>query len=197
MKKVLFFTSIALICVSCVSSLYSVTTNTKDIVFKKELIGSWKDVNGGSQYFVDSVNTPNGKNYKVVIVDYDQNNKPTDTSNFLVMLVNIRGHYFLDCLPDTGAAAYTRLGDLTRSAILPCHYIIKLYSIRGDYISLSAIDKDALSLLLKNKKIDIKHEDIDKDDILLTEQPAILQKKLSELENFPALYKRDSLVRVR
>ena len=54
-----------------------------------------------------------------------------------------------------------------------------------------------ISLLLKNKKINIKHENISKDDILLTEKSAMLQQKLLELEHFPTIYKRDSLIRIK
>ena len=62
---------------------------------------------------------------------------------------------------------------------------------------MSAIDKDALSFLLKNKKINMKHEDVTKDDILVTEKSPMLQQKLLELEHFTTVYKKDSLIRIK
>ncbi len=193
MKKYCGYIILSLLFISCVRSLYPVTENAKDIVFKKELLGHWKDANDNSEYIVDSVSTSLGKNYKVMLLDHNSDNKTIDTSNFLVMLVNLKSHYFLDCMADTSQPSYSHFGDF----LLPCHFIIKVYSIGKNSISLSGIDKDALSLLLKNKKISMKHEDINKDDILITEEPVMLQQKLIELEHFPQVYKKDSLVRVK
>ena len=195
-KNGVFILILSLTLLSCVSSLYPVTENSNDIVFKKEIIGRWKDVNGTSEYLVDSITNELGEIYKVIILDHDTNRNITDTSNFLVTMVNIKGGFFLDCMPDT-SFAYSHFSDLTRSFILPCHFIIKIYSIGTDYIALSAIDKDALSGLLDNKKITIKHENINKDDVLLTDKPAMLQEKLNELDHFTSVYKKDSLVRVK
>ena len=84
-----------------------------------------------------------------------------------------------------------------RSLLLTLHLIIKVYNIQKDYFTMSVINNDALSLLLKNKKIIIKHENINKNEILLTEKPAMLQQRLIELERFPSVYKKDSLIRVK
>ncbi len=96
-------------------------------------------------------------------------------------------------MPDSSQAGYGLSGDLR----LPCHFIIKVFSIEKNSIKLSAIDKDALGLLFSNKKITIKHETLNSDDILLTEKPIMLQQKLSELEHFPSVYKKDSLIRIK
>ena len=196
-KEFLLISIMILLLFSCVKSLYPLTDNIKDITFKKELLGHWKDAKDNTEYIVDSVNTEYGKNYKVIILDHSSDNKKIDTSYFLVILANIKGHYFLDCRPDTSQAAYSNTGSWSKILLLPCHFIIKVYTIGKNSITMSAIDKDALSLLLKNKKINIKHENISKDDILLTEKPAMLQQKLLELEHFPTIYKRDSLIRIK
>lgn len=187
----------SLMFISCVSSLYPVTENSKDIIFKRELVGTWKDLNGNDKYIVDTTGTGYEKKYKVMILDYDNADNVKDTTDFLVMLVNIKGHYFFDCMPDTSTFAFSNLSDLTKAVTIPCHFIIKVYSIDANYISLSAIDKDALSILLKNKKIIMKHEEVTKDDILITEKPGTLQQKLLEMEHFPSIYKKDSLVKMK
>lgn len=182
--------------ISCVRSLYPITENEKDVVFKKELVGHWKNAKDNTEYIVSS--TINGsKNYKVMVLDHSSDKKGVDTSNFLVMLVSIKGHYFLDCTPDTSESVYSKISEQERSLLLPAHLIIKVYTIQKDYFTMSAIDNDALSLLLKNRKIIIKHEEINKNEILLIEKPPMLQQKLIELEKFSSVYKKDSLIRIK
>jgi hypothetical protein len=197
MKKEFLISIMILLLFSCVRSLYPITDNIKDIVFKKELLGHWKEAKENTEYIVESASPEQNKNYKVIVLDHNSNSKKTDTSNFLVMLANIKGHYFLDCMPDTSQSEYLHIGEQSRLLLSPTHLIIKVYTIGKNSITMSAIDKDALSLLLKNKKMKIKHENISKDDILLTEKPEMLQQKLLELEHFPTIYKRDTLVRVK
>ncbi len=195
MKNLFRLTCLACLLVSCVSSLYPLTENAKDIVFKHELIGRWKDVNGSAVYVVDTFNSDGSKIYKVMVLDYGNDKQVKDTSNFLVMLVNIKGHYFFDCMPDTSLSSFSKMSDVIRQITIPCHYIIKVYSIDAGYIGLSAMDKDELALLLQNKKLSMKHEEITKDNILITEKPDILKQKLMDLEN-SSVYKKDSLVKV-
>jgi hypothetical protein len=198
MKKEILLACVAsLIIASCVKSLYPLTENTKDIVFKKELLGRWKDPKENTEYFIDSVTTTEGIKYKVMVVERKADNARPDTNNFVVMLVNIQAHYFLDCVADINQPSYSDIGEQNMSLLLPAHFILKVYGIGQDYLSMSSIDKDALSLLLQNKKIAIRHEDLSKDDILLTEKPATLQEKLLELEKFTGVYKKDSLVRMK
>jgi len=198
MKKEILLACVAsLIIASCVKSLYPLTENTKDIVFKKELLGRWKDPKENTEYFIDSVTTTEGIKYKVMVVERKADNARPDTNNFVVMLVNIQGHYFLDCIADINQPSYSDIGEQNMSLLLPAHFILKVYGIGQDYLSMSSIDKDALSLLLQNKKIAIRHEDLSKDDILLTEKPATLQEKLMELEKFPGVFKKDSLIRMK
>lgn len=183
---------------SCVRSLYPITENRKDVVFKKELLGHWKDVKENTEYIVDSTITINGiKGYKVIVLDHSPDKKGVDTSNFLVTLVNLKGHYFLDCSADTSETVYSKISEQELSLLLSVHLIIKVYTIQKDYFTMSVIDNDALSLLLKSRKIIMKHEAVNKNEILLTEKPARLQQKLIELEKFSSVYKKDSLIRVK
>lgn len=187
---------ITLIGFSCVTSLYPLTDNVKDIVFKDELLGHWKHPKENTEYFIDSITTSKGLTYRVMLIQHESNAKP-DTSNFTMLLVNIKGKYFLDCTPDITHPAFSDIGEQSKSLLLPTHFIIKVYAIEKEYFSMSAIDKDALVILLQNKNIMIRHEDINKDDILFTEKPEMLQKKLLELEKFSTVYKRDSLIRIK
>ncbi|MEO6869998.1 MAG: hypothetical protein ABI168_10155 [Ginsengibacter sp.] len=196
MKNKLFFISLIVISLSsCVTSLYPITENEKDIVFKSEFLGHWKDSDGNSEYVVNPAGDTSGKYYKVMTLDYHSDR--TDTSNFLVALVNLNDHYFLDCVPDTSQNIYSSSNNASRGFLIPSHLIIKVFSFSNNSINLSAIDNDKLMSLLKSKKIRIRHEDIDSDNILLSEKPVVLQQKLLQLEDFPLVYKRDSIIRVK
>ncbi len=99
MKNVSLVNSILvmLLLMSCVRSLYPLTENRNDIIYKKELLGVWKELKDGSEYIVDSNITAYGKNYKVTVLDHKSNTEKVDTGKFLAMLVNIKGHYFFGC----------------------------------------------------------------------------------------------------
>ena len=160
-------------------------------------MGKWRDPKGNAEYIVDTLSKTTGKKYKVLLIDHSGDNKSADTSNYLMILVNLKGHYFLDCMPDTSGAVYSKIGNLDRALLLPNHFFIKVYSIDKNLITMSAIDKDALSHLLKTGKIRMKHENLEGDDILLTDKPEVLQENLIELEKFPLVYKKDTLIRVK
>jgi len=61
---------------------------------------------------------------------------------------------------------------------------------------MSAIDPHELLLLLKNKKVIMKHEKIENEKILLMEKPEILQQKILALEHYPTVYNKDTLTRI-
>ena len=186
----------SLVFVSCVMSLYPLTENEKDIVFKKELLGRWKETNDHNEYIVDT-GASGYKSYRVTLIGKAIEPKRTvDTSYFLVMLVHLKDHYYLDCMPDTSQLAYSRIGDWNKSLLFPCHFIIRLYSFEK-YFIMSALDPHELLLLLKNKKVIMKHERIENEKILLMEKPEILQQKILGLEYYPTVYNKDTLTRIQ
>ncbi len=187
---------------SCVRSLYPITEDEKEMIFKKELLGHWKD-NEGVEYFIDTLKGPGVKVYRAGVIDTSNNSKSpdkdfSDTSYFLAVLVNIKGKFFLDCTAEMEQLAVKKMGESAAYSLLPTHSIIRVYSMEQNLIEIASIDKDAFSSLIKQKRINIRHELINKDDILLTEKSKILQQKLMELEKFPSVYKvRNRLTRIR
>lgn len=194
MKNYIFSSLILLLFSSCIESLYPISTNNNDIVFKSELLGHWKEADGNGEYIVDRPGDAIGNYYKVMTLD--PHSDRIDTGYFIVTLINIKGYYFLDCIADTSRTSYVSLKNASREFLIPSHLIIKFFSFTNNSITLSPIEKDALLDLLKSK-IQIRHEDIDSDHILLTEKPVMLQQKLLNLEAYPLIYKRDSLIRVK
>jgi len=186
---------------SCVRSLYPITEDEKQIVFNKELLGHWKD-DDGNNYFVDSSTVSGIMTYHIQAAEaekkMDQSNKDvSDTSYFLASLVNINGKLFLDCVPDMEQLAVKKVSESTMGSLLATHFLIRVFSIEQNSVEVAAIDEETLSTLIKQNKINIHHEQIDKDDILLSEKSKMLQQKLVELEKFPSVYKeRNRLIRI-
>lgn len=206
MKKILtqyiLLTALLIILLtSCVRSLYPITEDENEMIFKKELLGHWIDKDG-VRYLVDSLKAPGPQIYRVEIIDPDNNSKSfgqdgSDTSYFMAVLVDIKGKFFLDCSADMEQFANKRISETTLSSLIPSHTFIRVFSIEQNSIEIASIDHDELSTLINQKKITILHESINKDDILLTEKPKLMEQKLIELEKFPSVYKeRNRLTRI-
>jgi hypothetical protein len=202
MRKMIIPLLVITIFSSCISSLYPITEDEKEMIFKKELIGHWKD-NEGVQYFIDT----SRPGYGIEIIDRNDVPGSTDdhyfdTSYFFAILVNIKGIFFLDCTPNLNQQevklAFKKMGESTAHSLLPTHNILKVFSIEQDSIECSFIDKENFSRLLEEKKINARYETINSGDILLTEKSKVLQQKLIELEKFPSVYKeKNYLTRIR
>jgi hypothetical protein len=175
-----------------VQSLYPLTENKNQIVFKPELLGQWKE-NDGTEYLV---NNSNDRIYRVAIVDHRRSdNSSSDTSHFLMTLVSINGKYFLDCMPDTTQPLFQRSGGEVLNFTFPVHCILKLKSVSKTSVEIASIDNGEVEKLIQQKKFSINYESVDKDRNLLVEKPEKLQQKLAELEKFPSAYGKDILQR--
>ena len=81
---------------SCVSSLYPISENENDFVFKEALLGVWGERDGGTRYIVQKAGI---KNYNITVIDkIGPEAKKNDTSYFLGTLVRLSNQYFLDCI---------------------------------------------------------------------------------------------------
>jgi len=184
---------------SCVRSLYPLTENENEMIFKKELLGHWKD-NDSTHYIVDTLTGKNGKVYTLTLIESKKNREPSrfsDTSYFLASLVNIKGKLFMDCIADMKKFENKGLGETAVNSVMALHYVVGLAAIGPDSIQVTLIDEDKLSSLLKQKKLNIRQEQPDEDDILLTERPTALQKKLIEMQKIPSLFSDETLLRVK
>jgi len=162
------------------------------MIFKEELLGKWKDKDG-PEYLIDTLKGQNGKVYSIIeIMDKNKtlgsSEKFSDTSYFNGMLVNIKGNYFMDCSAVMEQTQAKKWGESAAQSLLRTHFFIQISNIQQNSIELSALDPDKLSMLLKQKKINIRHEVINKEEILLTEKSKMLQQKLMELEKFSSAY---------
>jgi hypothetical protein len=175
----LLFTAITLI--SCVSSLYPISDNENDFLFREELLGHWAVKDMQTEFILQKAGN---KKYNVTVID--KKNKKTDgkdilysdSSHFSGFLIQLKSQYFFDCTPDTELPQFDCIGEETKSALLPVHLIYKIGSISKDQLSIAGINIDSLRKFIGKNRNMIRHENPDKDHILLTADPAGLQKKI-------------------
>ncbi len=166
MKKIIILLLMATILNSCVRSLYPLTENEKEMIFKKELLGKWEnkyknrlEYKDGVEYLIDTLEGKNGKVYSIKEIIKKNTSKSGDTCNFsdtsyfTGMLVNIKGNYVMDCSADMEAMQENRLGESAAMALLRTHFFIKISNIEQNSIKLSALDPDKLSMLSKQKRL--------------------------------------------
>jgi hypothetical protein len=199
MKKFIpFIIFIPLIFTSCVRSLYPITENENELIFKKELLGRWQDKDS-SQYIVDTAIGKNGKIYTITIIDAKKGKDAggfSDTSYFIASLAQIKDRFFLDCVVDMRAFENKNIGESAAGALLQTHFVIPVM-FRQNSIEVSPIDEGKLSSLLTQSKFKLRHELIDKDNLLITEKPLALQEKLREMEKFPGVFDTSILFRAK
>jgi hypothetical protein len=182
MKRIHFTCSFLLSVIvisSCVSSLYPISDNENDLIFREELLGHWADKDMKTQIIMTKADQ---KKYKVTVID--KKNKETggknilfsDTSYFSGFLVQLNSQYFFDCTTDTGHPQFDCLGEETRSGLLPLHFIYKIKITGKDELSVSGMDIDSMKKLIAGNRNKVKHENINEDHVLLTADAAGLQK---------------------
>ena len=189
-KSIVFIIMISLIFTSCVTSLHPITENQADLVFKKDLLGTWVDKDS-ARYIIEEAKERGDKFYQATVIDPKKSSETgnfSDTSYFIVSLANVKGKLFLDCAADMKKFEIKHLGGAAVSSVIPTHFIIPVVSIGQNAIELSPFDHDNLLALLQGGKFHMKSELVNKDDILFTEKPKNLQQKLMELEKFPAVF---------
>jgi len=189
-KSIVFIIMISLIFTSCVTSLHPITENQAELVFKKDLLGTWVDKDS-ARYIIEEAKESGDKFYQATVIDPKKSSETgnfSDTSYFIVCLANVKGKLFLDCAADMKKFEIKHLGGAAVSSVIPTHFIIPIVSIGQNAIELSPFDHDNLLALLQGGKFHMKSELVNKDDILFTEKPRNLQQKLMELEKFPAVF---------
>jgi hypothetical protein len=85
-----------------VTSLHPITENQADLVFKKDLLGTWVDKDS-ARYIIEEAKERGDKFYQATVIDPKKSSETgnfSDTSYFIVSLANVKGKLFLDCAAD-------------------------------------------------------------------------------------------------
>ena len=204
MKKKFFLLSLtaAILSSSCnvVNTLYPLSENKKDFLFKKELIGKWKEIKDSSVYYqVDTVAGENKKLYLATIVSADEENKSVmDTTYFNARLIQLGNSYFIDCQFEI-EKNFLQRKDGYSQWLIARHFILRVSFDGNDKIEISYPASDELVKLINEKKIRLTYYTVGKDDYLILDKPAALRAALQESEKYSSLlYKnKDVLVKLK
>lgn len=161
MKNILksfVFLGIALALTACAPSLHPFFTD-KDVVFNEALLGTWIDDSGGTCKFTKS----GDDHYEFLVID----EKP---ARFEARLIELGGATFLDLYPKP-------LGEeveLYPANVVPAHSLARV-TIDKDSISIALMDGDWLKRLSDQNRLDLKHERVNGEMIVLTASTRELQ----------------------
>jgi len=156
----------------CIPSIHPLYTE-EDIVFKTELLGSWKD---GDSKWVFAQRGENGYLLKY----YEKENYFMDTttfSDFEVTLLKLGKNYYLDFYP--GDNDQLDFSSLLISTLLPVHIFAKVDFV-DEGVEISFFDRDWLEELLEENRIRIAHEK--------TPEYFVLTASTDELQKFVIKY---------
>ena len=191
MKKqlLILLVSTVILCCSCnvIGSLYPVSSNEKDLIFKKELIGRWGENENSSEYYtVDTASGQNGKVYKIKSY-FKKGENNTDTIRFEANLVLVSGWYFLDCRIDL-ENEFKNPDKSLEEFLISRHFIFRLEFRGTDQFEIVTPDGDEMIKLIDQKKIIANYAKLKKDDYLILDKPTILQKAIADSKKYPLLY---------
>ncbi|MGB5008328.1 MAG: hypothetical protein WBO39_15430 [Ferruginibacter sp.] len=188
MKKIYFaylFLLTAIVissCVSsCVSSLYPISDNECDFIYREEILDHWANKDMVTQVILHKADH---KKYKVTVIDKKTSeaggNKVSfyDTSYFSGFLIQLNNRYYFDGTPDTDHPQFRSLGEETRTALLPIHFIFNIQIIDNNRLSVAGMDIDVMKKYMEDNSNRVKHEKPGKDHIMLTADATTLQKNI-------------------
>jgi hypothetical protein len=204
MKKIngFIFLCILIVFSSCkiCSTVHPLSENENDLIFKRELLGAWEvDGDKNNECLIDTAVGSGGKSYHIRLKQPSFPEGAPDTSWYEASLVSIGGIYFFDCIADIGREICSgRKEKYSTDLLLNRRFIFKVITVEDNSFTIAAPGIDEVLKLQKQKKISLRYETLGEDDYLFLYKPDILQKKLMELEKYPAVYKdRVSFIRKR
>lgn len=160
-----------LLLASCVQSLHPLYTE-KDLIFDPVLVGTWESEGGNLWIFHKS----GEKSYELV---YQEKETPAKFQAHLVKL----GHYrFLDLYP----MSLDLKNDLQQAHILYTHTFFRVW-LEQDTLRLAILEHDWLKKMVDKKKVNIKHEVVDR-RIVLTAATKDLQKFIVKYADDPEAF---------
>jgi hypothetical protein len=193
------FLVILLIC-SCtrISFVHPVSEKKQIVVFKNELLGVWGQKEDSSlRIVIDSMLNYDSLPVYSIRITGDMETNFGDTSYLNGMLVNCNRKLFLELSSNLDSGYAQMLGTYNAVMIIPTFYYVRIFSVTADSLSTGQIDGEIFIHLLNAKKINFRHEFIQKDDVLILDNAESLRKKLSGLDMFPQVYEKVTYHRIQ
>lgn len=198
-KTSLFILTAALFLSSCktLSSLYPLTENEKDFLFKKELLGKWGEAKDSTGYcIIDTVAGSGGKLYRAELTDREKDNSIL-TKWFLFRLVEINHSYYLDVQFDLKKVIPLKEEEYN-DLVIAKHFFTMVSFIGADKLELSGPDPDEFKKLMDQKKVQLTYTALSEDDYLILNTSKQLRMGLDDSKKYSQVYKhKDILVRLK
>ena len=199
MKKTYFsflLIAAAIITSSCVNSLYPISDNENDFIFREELLGKWADKDMLPRMIIEKAAR---KKYAVTIIDKTKNtngnNIPVlDTSYFLCFMIELNGQQYVDCSVDINQPKYVRIAKDASSALAPLHFIYKISMISNDQLSVTGINFDSLKKFIAMYPDAVKNEELNEGPLMLKDDAAGLQKNILTNEKAAFVFSEINIV---
>jgi hypothetical protein len=182
---------------SCVSSIYPLSEDEKDVVFREELLGSWKEKQSGEQ---DHIIVQKGKDatYTIKLVEGPGEDKQgTDTSYLVGKLVQVNNYLFMDCVRDEELNPLPCIKDgLTWGMLAPTHIICHVAIKNKNEVDLASMDYDFFKKAENTKKLSL-HSAKAEDHFVLLEPGRNLKQLLVRLvREYPAAWQKATFQRI-
>lgn len=164
MKKFHWLALGTLILISgCIPSIYPLYTDDT-LTFDASLIGQWREDNGPlttadgkTVYPTWQFERGNEEDTYYTLLHTSEDGK---SSEYEVHLVKLGGNLYFDFFPDGDHASIQDLDDLLQIHLFPVHTFAKV-EITKEQVMFNFFDADWLGDLIEQRKIRIRHEEVD------------------------------------
>lgn len=178
-----------------VGTIYPLSENSNNFIFKKDLIGKWGDLKDSSGYFlIDTVSGKDGKEYLIEAVSISVDKHTFESTKYKAFIVSIDGSYYIDCSYnlESGLKNYDPpLQDL----LLPRHFIFRLSFTEKNKIEIESPDADELIKLIDRKNVLLHYIVLKEDNYLIIDKPDVLEKRITGLKKYPGLFKEKNILK--
>jgi len=166
-KGITIIAAAALLVQGClVLSLHPLYTD-KDVVFRQELVGTWRESPEAKEYLIFEPADSNS-----YLLKWMKEGKLSST--FSAHLVQVGEYYFLDIYPED---MEEEMDEFFASHLIPAH-TLWLAELAGDTLRTASLRFDWFDSTSQSGQLDLKHERL-KDYVVLTGEARDMQKLLS------------------
>lgn len=176
MKRFSFVMLMFFLLSSCVSSLYPISNNPEEYIFREEIAGEWLSSDDREWYRVERSNEKRNNRYHIARF-VNSGDEPMDTTYFNAFLIKVGNDLYLDASPDMEQPLLNcKKTDLQN--LLPTHAVYRLRFNGNKQISLGGMHLDSLKIFLAKKRFAPDHYNLTEDHLVLTAKPEVLKQKL-------------------
>lgn len=166
---------------SCVTSVYPLAESSKELLYRPDLVGTWKEVEGDTYIKVEP---REDTAYAITMVELRSHDSVArqDTSYFVGRLIQSGGYLLLDCVVNLEQQMdYQLLGDYTKAGLLPTHFLFHLtLHDNNRRAELAQLKEENLEPVLRQMKVHYQ-SDKNQQSMVLLEPSASLKKLFVQL----------------